>query len=60
MYLPSAECGLRKDCKTRLGAPSKRHEDPSRPFDGRRAEEVRAGAEASQEAQCNLILCVCN
>jgi len=53
MYLPSAECGLRKDCKTRLGAPSKRHEDPSRPFDGRRAEEVRAGAEAPQKAQCN-------
>ena len=47
MYLPSAECGLRKDCKKRLEESSKRHEDPSHPFDGRRAEEVRAGAEAS-------------
>ena len=53
MYLPSAECGLRKGCKTQLGAPSKRNEDSSRPFDGRRAEEVRAGAEEYQEAQCN-------
>ena len=53
MYLPSAECGLRKDCKTRLGSLSKRHEDLSRPFDGRRAEEVRAGAKAPREAQCN-------
>ena len=53
MYPPSAECGLRKDCKKRLGAPSKRHEDPSHPLDGRRAEEVRAGAEAPQKAQCN-------
>lgn len=53
MYLLSAECGLRKDCKTRLGAPSKQNEDLSRPFYGRRAEEVRAGAEAPQEAQCN-------
>ena len=53
MYLPSAECGLRKDCKKQLGAPSKRHEDLSGPFDCRRAEEVRAGAEAPQEAQCN-------
>ena len=47
MCLPSAECGLRKDCKKRLEAPSKCNEDPSHPFDGRRAEEVRAGAEAS-------------
>ena len=53
MYPPSAECGLRKDCKKRLGAPSKRHEDLSRPFDGRRVEKVRAGAEEYQEAQCN-------
>ena len=53
MYLTSAECGLRKDCKKQLWAHSKRNEDPSRPFDGRRAEEVRAGAEAPQEAQCN-------
>ena len=50
MYLPSAECGLRKDCKTRLGALSKRHEELSRPFDARRAEEVRAGVEEYQEA----------
>ena len=53
MYLPSAECGLRKDCMKQQGALSKRHEDPSHPFDGRRAEEVRAGAEAPQKAQCN-------
>ena len=53
MYLPSAECGLIKDCKTRLGALSKRHEDPSHPFDGRRAEKIRPGAEEYQEAQCN-------